>query len=152
MVLSESSVEDSGNDEIVEVTVTATVTSGNLEQLFLILEVTADGGTEPEDFAPDTVTSVSINLNATQATYSDDLGFSSVTLPETAFSSGAYSYEKLSGDSARLTYDTGSGGYSGTYDLTFTSATTGTFVENYTGPFTGTTSGTFEITSISPSN
>ena len=119
--------------------------------LFLFSPSLAIAGEAPKKgWAPASMVSIRIRLVATEATNPDDLGSDTLFVTAAKFRENI-SYEKVSRNVGRFTYTDDrqdSGVYSGTVDLTFKSATTGKWFQNYTGSRTGTTSGSFRIISM----
>lgn len=113
-----------------------------ISSLLLSTSLTASG------FAPDDILRVSASVNITSAAFPDDLGPDTISATQSDFSSGTYAYVKLSTDTARVTYDDGD--YSGTILLTFTTVTSGTFRDDFTGVESGFTAGTFTISDWFP--
>ena len=110
--------------------------------LFL-LTVFSSPALSASDFAPDNILSAHISLTVTSASDAEDLGSDTLAFTSADISSGAYQYVKLSANTARVTYDDGE--YHGTIAVTFNSASSGTFRDDYSGASSGFTSGTFEI-------
>lgn len=101
-------------------------------------------------YAPGKINSIDLELNVTTATYDDDLGPDTLTATAAGIMDGSFAYSLLSENVGRLAFFDlrfGPQTYTGTYDLTFETATTGTFLKTYTGTFTGTSFGTFRIIS-----
>lgn len=117
-----------------------------LSALSSFLAVTASSAS---DFAPEQVVRLYVLLNVTSATFEEDLGAGTVNISADDFF-GAYAfYTKLSPNTAQFEYyDIG---YGGTATITFTSARSGTFHEDYVTWFDkGFIAGTFQILEWDP--
>lgn len=104
------------------------------------------------DFAPSgDVTRIKVAFTGTEATYSDDLGPFTLDLRHADLTTGPFRYRKTGADTCVLGFTNwmeGDGTYSGSYQLTFTSWTTGTYYKPYTGTFNGYIRGTFELLAV----
>jgi hypothetical protein len=106
---------------------------------------------QAEGSAPARLNSITVEFDGTEATYMDDLDPFTVVVTNADLTTGPFRYEKTAQNIGKLdftnwTEDTET--YTGTFTLTFTSATAGTFYKNYSGTYTGYISGTFVILSM----
>ncbi len=103
------------------------------------------------DFAPAAINSITVRFNGTGATYNSDLGVFTEILTNATLTTGPFRYVKASANVGKLNFTNwthDSETYTGSFRLTFTSATGGTFHKNYTGTYNGYISGTFVVTAM----
>ena len=98
--------------------------------------------------APAGLNSITVEFDGTDATYMDDLDPFTVALTNADLTTGPFRYERTAENTGVLDFTNwtdDSETYTGTFTLTFTSATAGTFYKDYKGTYTGYISGTFVI-------
>lgn len=115
--------------------------SPTLDAVIEIGEGTSDP--QPTGLAPAVLTTGTVQGSVTSADDPDDLGPFSIPFNNGVLADGFYSYTKTGQNTANITYS--SEGYTGTISLIFTTATSGTFTEIYSGEYSGTNSGNFTL-------
>ena len=100
-------------------------------------------------FAPERINGIHVKFTGERATFPDDLRTIELILNQDALTRGAFRYYSQSKPDIgvlRFTrWNEGSGTYSGTFTMKFSSAKRGTFYKAYTGTYKGFISGPFEI-------
>lgn len=101
------------------------------------------------EFAPEEIIGITVEFTPTDATYPSDEDPFTVALTAAELTSGPFKYKKTAANVGQLNFTDWSEGketYTGSFELTFTSADGGTFYKTYSGSYTGFISGDFKIT------